>query len=274
MSEESVISMRGVYKTFGRTEVLKGVDFELKKGEIYGLIGRNGAGKTTIFKMILGLSKMNKGEIVIKGSTNQKELIANRRHVGFFISSCFYDYMTAKGNLEYYRVMKGIKDKKEIQRVLEIVGLAGVKTKYRGFSLGMKQRLGIANAIMGNPEILILDEPANGLDPQGIADVRNLIKRLNEEFGMTIIVSSHILGELEHTATRFGIVNQGVIASEITREDLAQRNHTVNVQIPASDSEKAEALLREAGIQVNAVVPAVTSLEDFYFDQMGGDGHA
>ena len=194
---EAVISMHGITKSYGKHQVLHDVELDIERGDIFGLIGRNGAGKTTLFKVILGLSDY-KGTLTIGGSRN---LSAGRQKIGFLIGSNFFGYMTARQNLEYYRVMKGLKDKSEIDRVLKIVGLDTAKGPYSRFSMGMKQRLGIANAMLGSPEILILDEPTNGLDPQGIADVRALIQRLNEEFGMTVIVSSHILGELQNTAT-------------------------------------------------------------------------
>ena len=128
--------------------------------------------------------------------------------------------LTARENLDYYRQMKGIRDRSETERVLKLVGLDKAGGKFGAFSMGMKQRLGIANAMLGDPEILILDEPVNGLDPQGIADIRNLLTDMNREHGTTIIVSSHILGELEHTATRFGIIDRGRMLREITHEDL------------------------------------------------------
>ena len=136
----------------------------------------------------------------------------------------------------------------------------------------MKQRLGIANAILGNPEILILDEPANGLDPQGIADVRNMIKRLNEEFGMTVIVSSHILSELQNTATRFGIVNNGMVAREITTEDLENMERTVRISV--DDLDLAREALEKAGVKVLDTQHESSSLEEFYFNLVGGDNHA
>ena len=173
---DAVIKLENVKKSYGSHEVLKGVNMQVNRGDIYGLIGRNGAGKTTIFKMILGLSEMNAGTVSIMGSTNKQTLLKNRSRVGFLVGTRFYSYLNARRNLEYYATVKGIADreqKKEIDRVLEIVGLQGVKKPVKSYSLGMQQRLGIANAILGNPELLILDEPTNGLDPQGIADVRH-----------------------------------------------------------------------------------------------------
>lgn len=177
--------------------------------------------------------------------------------------------MTAHQNLDYFRRMKGIKDPGEIDRVLKIVELDGVKKPVKNFSLGMKHRLGIANAMMGNPDIMILDEPTNGLDPQGIADVRALIKRLNSEFGMTVIVSSHILGELQHTADRFGIVNGGTIAKVITQEDLLLSQKAVRIHV--EDLDRARQVLTEAGIEILNAVQETGSLEDFYFNLVGGE---
>ena len=268
---EAVIKLDNVKKSYGNHEVLKGVNMQVNRGDIYGLIGRNGAGKTTIFKMILGLSEVNDGTVSIDNSTTNKQLYANRSKIGFLVGTRFYGYLNARNNLRYTATLKGIpkkEQKKEIERVLEIVGLKDVKKPVKKYSLGMGQRLGIANAIIGNPEILILDEPTNGLDPQGIADIRHLIQRLRDEFGMTVIVSSHILSELENTADRFGIVNEGIVVKEITQDDL-QDNQPV-VEIAVEDVERAKEILEENGIKVLREVVEKSSLEDFYFRMIGG----
>ena len=167
--------------------------------------------------------------------------------------------------------MKGIRDRGETERVLKLVGLDKSDAKFASFSMGMKQRLGIANAMLGNPEILILDEPVNGLDPQGIADVRNLLTEMNREYGTTIIVSSHILGELEHTATRFGIIDQGRVLREITHEDLKVPND--KIQLRVSDCAEAKRILAENGISVLQESSEYKSLEDYYFELAGGNIH-
>ena len=268
---ETIIKLEHVTKSYGSHNVLTDVNMQVNKGDIYGLIGKNGAGKTTIFKMILGLSEKNSGTVSIDGSKNNRELMANRNKIGFLVGTKFYGYLNAKNNLKYFATIKGIPSKQinaEIERVLEIVGLKGVKTPFKGFSLGMQQRLGIANAILGNPELLILDEPTNGLDPQGIADVRNMIKRFREEFGMTVIVSSHILGELEHTADRFGFINEGTVLREITLDDLKEKQPAVEIAV--DDLEKAKKVLSENGIKILREVEEKSSLEDFYFNLIGG----
>ncbi len=263
---DTVISLKGIDKAYGKHKVLSNVNLEVKKGDLFGLIGRNGAGKTTLFKVILGLSEYQHGTVELFGST---DLTKQRRRIGFLIGSNCFDYMNARENLEYFRRLKGIKDKNEVDRVLKIVELDGVKTKVGKYSLGMRQRLGIANAMLGNPDLMILDEPTNGLDPQGIADVRNLVKRLNEEFGMTIIVSSHILGELQHTANRFGIVNNGTVEKIITQQDLVSAEKSVRIHV--EDLDRARKALEKAGIAILDTVQETRSLEDFYFDTVGGE---
>ena len=271
---QAVIKLDGVEKSYGKHQVLKGVSMQVNKGDIYGLVGKNGAGKTTIFKMILGLSEFNTGTVSIAGSGTKKELYQNRSKIGFFVGSNFYNYLTGKANLEYYARAKGIPRsgrKEEIERVLELVGLKDVKQKVKGYSLGMKQRLGIANAILGNPEILILDEPTNGLDPQGIADVRHMIRRFRDEYGMTVIVSSHILGELENTADRFGIVHEGIIAKEITQDDLSAKRPEIELSVSMNDLERAREILAQNGINILKEGKEKVTLEDYYFELIGGE---
>ena len=263
-----MITLSNVQKSYGSHQVLNDVSLNVRKGEIYGLIGKNGAGKTTIFKIILGLTEYEQGRLRIAGSKSEKDLLEARRKIGFFIGKNFFDYLSAKENLEYYRQMKGIKDKAEIAQVLKLVGLQDAKGKFSDFSMGMKQRLGIANAILGNPEIVILDEPVNGLDPQGIADIRNLIVDLNKKLGTTFIVSSHILGELEHTANRFGIIDSGRVLKEITHDDLKVRSNKIEISV--DDYEKAKKLLIDNHINISKGTSEYKSLEDYYFELLGG----
>ncbi|MCI2049768.1 MAG: ABC transporter ATP-binding protein [Lachnospiraceae bacterium] len=267
---ESVISLHGIQKSYGKHKVLRGVDLEIPKGDIFGLIGRNGAGKTTIFKTILGLSDYEEGSIDIAGF--DKDPDKGRGRIGFFVGSDFFDYLSGRENLEYYRQLKGIKDRNEVSRVLKIVGLDTARGSFKNYSMGMKQRLGIANALMGSPEILILDEPTNGLDPQGIADMRHLFQDLKKQFGMTIIISSHILGELQNTADRFGIVNNGIIERVVTQEDLKKSDNCVRITV--DDRERARKVLEEAGIKVLGEEQEARSLEDYYFNLLGGEQNA
>ncbi len=273
---EAVLTLKGVKKNYGSHAVLKGVDMTVNKGDIYGLVGRNGAGKTTLFKLILGLSGYQGGTISIFGAKSEKENQINRKKIGFFVGANFFPYMSGEDNLNYYRKIKGISDKSEIKRVLDIVSLddKAASKPVKDYSLGMKQRLGIANALLGDPKFLIMDEPANGLDPQGIADIRHILTRLNEEHGATIIISSHILGELEHTAHRFGIVNDGIVVRELVSEDLQLHSNITSFDIADSDVEKAQAVLQQNGIRIINKKKASSSLEDFYFDLVGGEKDA
>ncbi len=273
---ESVIKIDNLVKSYGHHEVLKGINMSVNKGDIYGVIGKNGAGKTTLFKVILGLSPSNSGNMSILGAGSEKDNNVNRARIGFFVGVNFYNYLSGAENLHYYRRMKGIKEKDEVERVLEIVGLDSdaAKIPVKKYSLGMKQRLGIANALLGNPEILIFDEPTNGLDPQGIMDVRNMIQKINEEEGTTIIVSSHILSELQNTAHRFGMLYNGVVIKELDQEDLRVRANVTSINVADDDLEKAMDALKAAGVDVKGTEQAMNSLENYYFSLIGGGDNA
>ncbi len=250
-----ILELKNIDKNYGNHSIIKNVNLEVNEGDIYGLIGKNGAGKTTLFKLIMGLSKQNNGTINILGNTSSAGLTKSRKKVGFFIGGNFFPYLTADENINYYRKIKGIKEKKETERVLKIVGLYKVKKKYKEFAMGMKQRLGIANAILGNPKIVILDEPINGLDPQGIVDVRNTIKSLRDEYGMTLIVSSHILSELELVATKFGFINKGTLVKELTLKEL-RKDMESYISFKVDDSKLAanivEQVIGDKGIMVES----------------------
>ncbi len=273
---ETVIAVDKLCKRYGEHEVLKGVDMHVNRGDIYGLVGKNGAGKTTLFKAILGLSVYDDGKLSILGAKNEAENRINRSKVGFFVGANFYDYLSGRENLHYFRRLKGIKDESEVDRVLEIVGLdaAAAKKPAGRYSLGMKQRLGLANAMLGNPEVLIFDEPTNGLDPQGIMDVRHIIQKINETEGKTIIVSSHILGELEHTAHRFGIIHEGILMKEVTSEDFRVSGNITSINVADADVERSLELLKTNGIEIKGTEQAKSSLEEFYFNLVGGGENA
>lgn len=274
--DESVISVKGLEKSYGRNRILKGVNMNIKKGDLYGVIGKNGAGKTTLFKTILGLSEFDSGELSILGAKNENANRNSRKNIGFFVGSSFYGYLNGRDNLHYFRILKGITDKSEVDRVLELVGLNNdaAKVPVKRYSLGMRQRLGIASAMLGNPDIMIFDEPTNGLDPQGIHDIRTMLKNLNEKDGKTIIISSHILSELEHTANRFGIIHNGIVIRELTQDDFIEHEDITAIRIKNEDLAKAQELLNNHGIEIKGVEQLKVSLEDYYFDLIGGDQNA
>ena len=221
---EIILSMKNVTKIYNETKALDKVSIEINRGDIYGIIGNNGAGKTTIMRIISGQSFVSSGTMELFGSKDD-DVRKQRKRLGCLIENPGFCYsMTAYENLEYFRIQFGIPGKENINRVLEEVGLRDCgKKKYKDFSLGMKQRLGIALAILNSPELLILDEPINGLDPEGIIEIRNILINLNKKKNTTILISSHILSELSNIATKYGFLKNGKIIEEISMEDLQRK---------------------------------------------------
>ena len=220
-----VIETNQLSKKYSKNLVVNSVDMHVERGKIYGLLGKNGAGKTTTMCMLLNLTYPSGGEIYLFGKDPGKCSDEIYSKIGSIIETPgFYENLTAYENLKIISRIRGDYDPYQINSVLKMVNLDNEKSKkFRDFSLGMKQRLGIAAAIMHSPELLILDEPINGLDPFGIREIRNLLKRLSHEFGITILISSHILSEIENIADVIGFMDRGVLIEEISREDLYDR---------------------------------------------------
>ena len=216
------------------------ISIHIAKGDIYGFIGRNGAGKTTAMRLILGLARPTSGKIKL---FNSDDLNAQRKKIGSLIEAPgLYKRCSALENMKRFSILYG-GDDKEIEELLSFVGLNGVGNKKVGqFSLGMKQRLGIAIALLGNPEVLILDEPVNGLDPAGIKEVRDLLLKLNKEKNVTIMISSHLLDELAKITTKYGIINNGVLVEEIDAQKLMERCKN-NIVISCDRLQEAKELL-------------------------------
>lgn len=288
-------------KAYGKKVAINRVNLNVKKGDIYGLIGKNGAGKTTLIKCIIGLASSDSGEIKI---FNETKLGRGRRRIGSSVENpALYPNITAFENLQVYRKSLGITNKDKINEVLKKVGLFDVKDKKAGeFSLGMKQRLAIALALLGSPDMLLLDEPINGLDPMGIIDVRELLLKLNEDEGITIVISSHILGELSKMATCYGIMNNGELVEEFTKSELEEKCKKclkLNVDSPEKASNILETyfgiskydVLNDNNILIyeqlnrsgeinfefaknNVIVNSMTiegeDLEGYFMDRMGG----
>ncbi len=241
-----IIETNQLTKKFGSKIAVDKVSLHIKKGDIYGFIGKNGAGKTTAMRLILGLAYPNSGTISLFGSN---DLNTQRKKIGSLIETpSFYSNATAYENLKRFSILYNSKEE-EIESILDFVGLKDVmKSKKVGqFSLGMKQRLGIALALLGNPEVLILDEPVNGLDPAGIKEVRDLILNLNTQKGVTFLISSHLLDELAKIANVFGIINNGVLVEELEADKLMQTfNKTLKIKV--SDVDKTLTLLKKASL--------------------------
>lgn len=256
-----VIETKNLSKIYSKNKVVNSIDMHVEKGKIYGLLGKNGAGKTTTMCMLLNLTYPSSGEIFLFGK-NPKQYPKEIYHkIGSIIETPgFYENLTAYENLEIIAKLRGDFNPYNVNSVLELVNLSEGKSKrYGDFSLGMKQRLGIAAAIMHSPELLILDEPINGLDPFGIKEIRTLLKRLSHEFGMTILISSHILSEIENIADVIGFMDRGVLIEEISKEDLISRLDKF-VEFEVSDVDSAVSLLEKLELKEN---------EDFTFNENG-----
>jgi ABC-2 type transport system ATP-binding protein len=233
-------------KKYGTFSAVDNMDIQVNKGDIYGLVGKNGAGKTTLLKMLCGLSVPTQGEFELFSQKTEKGLNEIRAKTGSIIETpSFLPYLSAEKNLEYYRIQRGIQNKNCVKESLQFVGLADTgKKKFKNFSLGMKQRLGLALAIMNDPDLLILDEPINGLDPMGIAEFRETLLKLNHEKNTTIIISSHILGELSQIATTYGFMNSGRLVEHISVQDLHEKCKR-QLKIQVDDTNKAANILQK-----------------------------
>lgn len=298
---EYILRTNTVSKKYTNYYAVDKVSISIQKGEIYGLIGENGAGKSTLMKMIAGLVEPSEGSIELFGNFVQQ---TERYRIGCVIESpALYTELTAKQNLEVFRKAYGLSSKESVQQILKQVGLSQCENKIvKKFSLGMKQRLAIGIALLGNPDFLILDEPINGLDPTGIQDMRNFLLKLNREEHITIMISSHILGELSKIATKYGIIKNGKLIEEITAKELnekcqcclkikvsdtaqaailIERNlHTKNYEILSDNNIRifeyvdnpgiVNSLLVNHGISVDECTVTKESLEDYFNEKMRG----
>lgn len=303
--KQSIVKTIKLTKSYGGSYALRDVSIELEAGKIYGLIGQNGAGKTTLMRLLAGLTFPAEGDIELFGHRGERALQLERKRLGCMIEHPGYvPYLSAKDNLKYYRILRGIPNKEIEDELLELVGLTHTgKKKAKNFSLGMKQRLGIAVALLGNPELLILDEPVNGLDPIGVVEIRNLLKKLCEERHMTILISSHNLPELYQTATHYIIIHKGEIKQTLTLEQLEQacqhhilircdqpeqlasvletELHTTNYKVMPdqtvklfdylNDKERVTKVLYDKGIVITNFSIEGDTLENYFISVIGGE---
>lgn len=302
---EYIVETRGVGKNYGSTVALKDVSIHIKRGEIYGLVGDNGAGKSTMLKLLAGHIYPTEGEVALFGKTGEKELERCRPQIGFMIEHPgFFPYLSVEKNLEYCRLLKGVPGSEKNEEILKLVGLwERRKTKCRELSMGNKQRLGLAVALIGEPEVLVLDEPINGLDPSGIIDLRKMLLKLNRDKNITILLSSHILSELEQTATTFGFLQKGKLIEEIGIQKLREKcqdyleitvsdpqtylamlsevfgkenyrvypGEVIRIFNPQKSAEEYSKLALQYGLVVTGLRRQQTSLEDYYMDLKGGN---
>lgn len=301
---EIVLETKNLTKKYKHTLALDHINLQIEQGKIYGFIGQNGAGKTTLLRIVTGLSFSTNGTLSLWGKSNPAELQEQRKRIGCMIETpALFPNLTAFQNMEVQRIQRGIPDRKVIEKTLKLVGLHQVGNKrVRNFSLGMRQRLGIGIALLNTPEFLILDEPINGLDPAGIVDIRNLLKSLNREYGMTILISSHILEELYQTASEFILIDNGKIIEKISDHELDERCkrhvaiqtgdikrtlivldeqlHTDNYKVMPDgtirlydyldDMERIAKVLSDAHILVTGLTLSGDTLEDYFLSRLGG----
>ena len=254
MTMEYVVSTKGLTKVYGKHTAVDNVSLHIKRGEIYGFIGRNGAGKTTFMKMLTGLAAPTAGEISLFGSTGEAMNKQTERVGNLIEDPGLYPQFSGYQNLKCKCLALGIHKEGYIEELLNMVGLSGAgKKKVKKYSLGMKQRLGIAMALVGGPDLLILDEPINGLDPQGIAEVRDILLKLRDEQNMTIMISSHILEELYKIADTFGIINKGKLIQELSKEELSTKCSDY-IELKCDDTSRACPVLDGMGISDYKVV--------------------
>ncbi|MBQ9199228.1 MAG: ABC transporter ATP-binding protein [Lachnospiraceae bacterium] len=303
----SVISLENVTKIYKskkkKSTVVDRMSFDIEEGHIYGLIGPNGAGKTTIMKMIGGLAMQDEGSISLFGKTEEKELDKVRDRISFMIEAPIIEGgMTARQNMEFIRYMRGVASDERIDEVLEFVGLADTGDKLaKRFSLGMKQRLGIGMALLPDPDVLVLDEPVNGLDPEGIAYVRHILKKLCVEDKKTILISSHLLTELYELCTDFIIINEGKLVEKLSKEEMIEHarsyvslttnknsetvayienklnikdfkvrdNGEIRLYEGIDDIEKLSKSITDAGFIITRLCEEGESLEEYYLEKTG-----
>lgn len=304
---EYVFATRALTKRYGSANVVDGVSMSIEKGQIYGLVGRNGAGKTTIIRMATGQTTPSGGELTLFEEGESAALEKVRTRTGAMVETpSFYPYLTARENLEYYRIQRGIPGNACVDEVLKQVRLEGTgKKKFKHFSLGMKQRLGLALALMGHPDFLLLDEPINGLDPEGIVEFRNILLSLNRNRQTTILVSSHILPELANLATHYGFIDKGHMLEQISAKALSEKCRAcleLGVDDPARAAqvlERAMSLLDyevlpgnvirlyahldeparitqvlvEGGVALRSIEQKGANLEDYFLGMIGGVSH-
>lgn len=303
--DDYVVQTTSLTKKYKDHVAVNQINMKIKRGDIYGFIGENGAGKTTTVRLLTGIAKPTQGEITLFGKTGKANLQKERRKIGCIIEApALFSDMTAYQNLEIQRIQRGIPGKECINDVLKIVRLEDTgKKKVQNFSLGMRQRLGLAVALLGNPDFLILDEPTNGLDPMGIVDMRNLLRHINKEYGITMMISSHLLSELHLVATKFGIIHKGSLLEEISAEELDEKcskyiklkvsdvmrattvlenklniqkfkvcpNNTIIFSDYIEEPERVSYSILKSGIDINEMLVQEDSLEGYYAKAIGGE---
>lgn len=269
--KDTVLKLNNITKKYRNLNVLKDISMTIKKGQIYGLIGLNGAGKSTLLKIISGLSIPDSGSIELFGATEKAKIEAQRRRIGTIIEKpALYENKTVYENMNINRFQKGIPGGASIDKTLGMVGLVELKDKkVKNLSLGSKQRVAIAMALLGDPEFLILDEPINGLDPIKVIEIRELLKKLCREYGITILISSHMLGELYHVANYYGIIHKGRLVQQLTLQELKDKcKKYVHIKVDCAASAAVVLSKKLNTTEYNILPDNIINLYD-YIDETG-----
>lgn len=259
---EYILTTSGLSKRYGKFQALNDLSMHIPKGAIYGFVGRNGAGKTTLIRLICGLQEPTKGSYSIYGiDCTDKSISKSRRRMGAVVETpSIYLDMTAEDNLKQQALILGLPSFESVSEILKLVGLENTgKKRVRNFSLGMKQRLGIAVALMGNPDFLVLDEPVNGLDPQGIIEIRELILKLNKERQITVLISSHILDELSRLATHYGFIDKGHLVKEISAAELEAACRKC-IKVEVTDTKALVRVLDAEGLEYEVISDNIANI--------------
>lgn len=259
---EYVLTTSGLSKKYGKFQALDDLNMHIPKGAIYGFVGRNGAGKTTLIRLICGLQEPTQGAYSIYGiDYTDKSISKTRRRMGAVVETpSIYLDMTAEDNLKQQALILGLPSYDSIPEILKLVGLDNTgKKRVRNFSLGMKQRLGIAVALIGNPDFLVLDEPVNGLDPQGIIEIRELILKLNKEKQITVLISSHILDELSRLATHYGFIDKGHLVKEISAVELEAACRKC-IKVEVTDTKALVRVLDAEGLEYEVISDTIANI--------------
>lgn len=271
---EYIFKTNSICKYYGAFKALDGVNMSIPKGSIYGFVGKNGAGKTTMMRVMCGLQKPTSGDYTLFGKKNtDDELVRLRKNMGAVVESpAIYKDLSAYDNLKLQCLNVGLPNYDDIAEILKLVGLDNVgKKKAKNFSLGMKQRLGIAVALCSHPDFLILDEPTNGLDPQGIIEMRELILKLNKEQGITVLISSHILDELAKLATHYGFIDHGKIVREMSAAELEKECRKC-IRMKVDDTKVLASIMEKKGIDYKIIDDSTADVfASFNFSEIAAD---
>ncbi|KGX92454.1 bacitracin ABC transporter ATP-binding protein [Pontibacillus halophilus JSM 076056 = DSM 19796] len=252
MSSSPTVQLKGLTKRIGNKTIVRDLSFDIQPGEVFGFLGPNGAGKTTTIRMMVGLTSISEGDVIIKGTSIKENFKKSIAHVGGIVENPeMYKFMTGMQNLKHYARMSGNVSDERMNEIVKLVDLEdSIHTRVKKYSLGMRQRLGIAQALLHNPSVLILDEPTNGLDPAGIREIRDYLRKLAKDEGLSVVVSSHLLSEMEMMCDRIGIIQKGELIDVQNVKSFVSDKATIRTRLTLEPAQDGKAVLEQAGYEV------------------------